>query len=171
MRIAIVGTGYVGLVAGVCFADSGHFVVCVDVDEKKIALLRAGQSPIYEPGLEELLTKNIAAERLTFSTDLPAAVKQAEVVFIAVGTPQADSGDADLRAAMAVAQQIAAAAERYTVVVNKSTVPVGTAARMQADISARAKVDIDFLSNPEFLQEGAAIDDFMRPDRIVIGAS
>src|ERR1041384_678057 len=132
MRIAVVGTGYVGLVAGVCFADSGHFVVCVDVDEKKIKLLREGQSPIYEPGLEELLSKNIAAERLTFATDLAAAVKQSEVVFIAVGTPQADSGDADLRAAMAVAAQIAAAAERYTVVVNKSTVPVGTAARMQS---------------------------------------
>ena len=172
MRIAVVGTGYVGLVAGVCFADSGHFVVCVDVDEKKIKLLREGQSPIYEPGLEELLSKNIAAERLTFSTDLAAAVKQSEVVFIAVGTPQADSGDADLRAAMAVAAQIAAAAERYTVVVNKSTVPVGTAARMQAEISARASsVEIDVVSNPEFLKEGAAIDDFMRPDRIVIGAS
>jgi UDPglucose 6-dehydrogenase len=172
MRIAVVGTGYVGLVAGVCFADSGHFVVCVDVDEKKIKLLREGQSPIYEPGLEELLSKNIAAERLTFATDLAAAVKQSEVVFIAVGTPQADSGDADLRAAMAVAAQIAAAAERYTVVVNKSTVPVGTAARMQAEISARASsVEIDVVSNPEFLKEGAAIDDFMRPDRIVIGAS
>src|SRR5437870_5541963 len=118
MRIAVVGTGYVGLVAGVCFADSGHSVVCVDVDEKKIARLQRGETPIYEPGLEELLAKNIAAERLTFSTDLPAAVKQSEVVFIAVGTPQADSGDADLRAAMGVAQQIAETAEHYTVVVN-----------------------------------------------------
>ncbi|HUJ25112.1 MAG TPA: UDP-glucose/GDP-mannose dehydrogenase family protein [Myxococcales bacterium] len=173
MRIAVAGTGYVGLVAGVCFADSGHFVVCVDVDEKKIALLRQGHSPIYEPGLDELLAKNTAAERLTFSTDLAAAVKQSEVVFIAVGTPQADSGDADLRAAMGVAMQIAAAAERYTVVVNKSTVPVGTAARMQAEINARAAggVQIDVVSNPEFLKEGAAIDDFMRPDRIVVGAS
>src|SRR5881398_2849273 len=120
MRIAVVGTGYVGLVAGVCFADSGHSVVCVDVDEEKIRQLREGKSPIYEPGLEELLEKNTAAERLSFSTDLVS-----EVVFIAVGTPQGDDGNADLRAAMGVAHQIADAAERYTVVVNKSTVPVG----------------------------------------------
>ncbi len=172
MRIAVVGTGYVGLVAGVCFADSGHAVVCVDVDAEKIARLQKGQTPIYEPGLDELLAKNIAAERLSFSTDLTAAVKASEVVFIAVGTPQADSGDADLRAAMGVAAQVADAAERYTVVVNKSTVPVGTAARMQAEIGARAHggVQIDVVSNPEFLKEGAAIDDFLRPDRIVIGS-
>jgi len=170
MRIAVVGTGYVGLVAGVCFADSGHFVVCVDVDEEKIAQLQKGETPIYEPGLDELLAKNIAAERLSFSTDLAPAVKTSEVIFIAVGTPLADSGDADLRAAMSVAQQIAEAAEHYTVVVNKSTVPVGTAARMQAEIAARAKVAIDVVSNPEFLKEGAAIDDFLRPDRIVIGS-
>ena len=171
MRIAVVGTGYVGLVAGVCFADSGHTVVCVDVDEEKIRQLRQGKSPIYEPGLEELLSKNLAAERLTFTTELPAAVKGSEVVFIAVGTPQGDDGNADLRVAMAVAQQIAAAAERYTVIVNKSTVPVGTAARMQAEVAARTQVAIDVVSNPEFLKEGAAIDDFLRPDRIVIGAS
>src|SRR5437764_6035911 len=159
MRIAVVGTGYVGLVAGVCFADSGHGVICIDVDEHKIVALRHGKSPIYEPGLDELLRKNIEAERLSFGTDLSAAVKQSEVVFIAVGTPQADSGDADLRAAMAVAQQIAEAAERYTVVVNKSTVPVGTAARMQAEIASRAVggTQIDVVSNPEFLKEGAAI--------------
>src|SRR3954469_12651821 len=173
MRIAVVGTGYVGLVAGVCFADSGHSVVCVDVDEEKIAQLRKGHSPIYEPGLEELLEKNTAAERLTFSTDLPSAVKQSEVVFIAVGTPQGDDGNADLRVAMTVAHQIAAAAERYTVIVNKSTVPVGTAARMQAEVAARTLtkgIEIDIVSNPEFLKEGAAIDDFLRPDRIVIGS-
>jgi UDPglucose 6-dehydrogenase len=171
MRIAVVGTGYVGLVAGVCFADSGHAVICVDVDEEKIGRLRKGQSPIYEPGLEELLHRNIAGERLEFSTDLPAAVKASEVIFIAVGTPQGDSGDADLRVAMSVAQQIAQAAERYTVVVNKSTVPVGTAARMQAEIAQTAKVGIDVVSNPEFLKEGAAIDDFLKPDRIVIGSA
>src|SRR5471032_1035176 len=170
MRIAVVGTGYVGLVAGVCFADSGHAVICVDVDEEKIGRLRKGQSPIYEPGLEELLHRNLAGERLEFSTDLPAAVKASEVIFIAVGTPQGDSGDADLRVAMSVAQQIAQAAERYTVVVNKSTVPVGTAARMQAEIAQTAKVGIDVVSNPEFLKEGAAIDDFLKPDRIVIGS-
>jgi UDPglucose 6-dehydrogenase len=170
MRIAVVGTGYVGLVAGVCFADSGHQVVCVDVDEKKIEKLRRGENPIYEPGLDELLHRNIAGERLTFTTDLASTVKQSDVVFIAVGTPQSDSGDADLRVAMAVAGQIADAAERYTVIVNKSTVPVGTAARMQAEIEHRTQVPIDVVSNPEFLKEGAAIDDFLRPDRIVIGS-
>src|ERR1700693_1463460 len=170
MRIAVVGSGYVGLVAGVCFADSGHAVICADVDEEKIAALRQGKSPIYEPGLDELLRRNIAAERISFATALPGAVRASEVVFIAVGTPQGDDGNADLRAAMAVAHQIAAAAQRYTVVVNKSTVPVGTAARMQAEIAARTKVEIDVVSNPEFLKEGAAIDDFLRPDRIVIGS-
>ncbi len=170
MRIAVIGTGYVGLVAGVCFADSGHTVVCVDVDEEKILRLRQGESPIYEPGLEELLHKNLAAERLAFATDLPAAVKASEVVFIAVGTPQGADGNADLRAAMNVANQIADAAERPLIIVNKSTVPVGTAARMQAEVAARTQVGIDVVSNPEFLKEGAAIDDFLRPDRIVIGA-
>jgi UDPglucose 6-dehydrogenase len=165
MRIVVVGTGYVGLVAGVCFADSGHSVVCVDVDEGKIAALRQGKSPIYEPGLEELLHKNIAAERLSFSTALAEPVRASEVVFIAVGTPQGDDGNADLRAAMEVARQVADAAERYTVVVNKST-----AARMQAEIASRTSVPIDVVSNPEFLKEGAAIDDFLRPDRIVIGS-
>ena len=171
MRIAVIGTGYVGLVAGTCFADSGHSVVSVDVDEKKIAQLRAGLTPIFEPGLSEILGKNIAAERLTFSTDLPAAVKASEVVFIAVGTPQGEDGNADLRIAMQVAHQIAAAVERYTVVANKSTVPVGTASRMQAEIAARTSVEVDVISNPEFLKEGAALDDFLKPDRIVIGAS
>jgi len=170
MRIAVVGTGYVGLVAGVCFADSGHAVVCVDVDEEKIRQLRQGHPSIYEPGLEELLEKNVAAERISFSTDLSAAVKVSEVVFIAVGTPQGDDGNADLRAAMGVAHQVADVARHYTVIVNKSTVPVGTAARMQAEVAARTKVEIDVVSNPEFLKEGAAIDDFLRPDRIVIGA-
>src|SRR6267378_11098 len=155
MRIAVVGTGYVGLVAGVCFADSGHTVACVDVDEAKIKALRQGRSPIYEPGLEELLEKNLAAERIAFSTDLKKAVSASDVVFIAVGTPERDDGSADLRAVMSVAHQIADVAERFTVVVNKSTVPVGTAARMQAEIAARARVEID---------------DFLRPDRIVIGS-
>jgi UDPglucose 6-dehydrogenase len=170
MRIVVVGTGYVGLVAGVCFADSGHTVVCVDVDAAKIDALKRGETPFYEPGLEELLQKNVAAERISFSTSLATVLRGSEVVFIAVGTPQRDDGDADLRAAMSVAQQVAQCADRYTVVVNKSTVPVGTAARMQAEIAARAKVEIDVVSNPEFLKEGAAIDDFQRPDRIVIGS-
>ena len=171
MRIAVVGTGYVGLVAGTCFAETGHVVTCVDVDEAKVQTLRRGETPIYEPGLSELLARNLKAERISFTTDLPAAVRGAEVVFIAVGTPQGDDGNADLRAAMKVAHQIADAAERYTVIVNKSTVPVGTAARMQAEVSARTKVSLEVVSNPEFLKEGAAIDDFQRPDRIVIGAS
>jgi UDPglucose 6-dehydrogenase len=171
MRIAVVGTGYVGLVAGTCFAETGHDVICIDVDEAKIDSLRKGRSTIYEPGLEELLGRNLKAERLSFTTDLAAAVRGAEVVFLAVGTPQRDDGNADLRAAMKVAHDVARAAQRYTVIVNKSTVPVGTAARMQAEITARTKVPIDVVSNPEFLKEGAAIDDFMRPDRIVIGAS
>src|SRR5438105_5353867 len=170
MRIAVVGTGYVGLVAGTCFAETGHFVTCVDVDEAKVQALRSGRTPIYEPGLEELLERNIKAERLFFTTDLRAAVRGAEVVFIAVGTPQGDDGNADLRAVMKVVHEVAAAAERYTVIVNKSTVPVGTAARVQAEL-AGSKAPIDVVSNPEFLKEGAAIDDFQRPDRIVIGAS
>lgn len=170
MRIAVVGTGYVGLVAGTCFAETGHFVTCVDVDQAKIQALGKGETPIYEPGLEELLERNIKAERLFFTTELSGAMQGAEVVFIAVGTPQADDGNADLRAVMKVAHEVAAAAERYTVIVNKSTVPVGTAARMQAEL-AGSKVPIDVVSNPEFLKEGAAIDDFQRPDRIVIGAS
>ena len=170
MRIAVVGTGYVGLVAGTCFAETGHLVTCVDVDEAKVQTLRRGETPIYEPGLSELLARNLKADRISFGTDLPAAVRGAEVVFIAVGTPQGDDGNADLRAAMNVAHQIADAAERYTVIVNKSTVPVGTAARMQAEVAGWTKVPIEVVSNPEFLKEGAAIDDFQRPDRIVIGA-
>jgi UDPglucose 6-dehydrogenase len=171
MRISIIGTGYVGLVAGTCFADSGHSVTCVDIDEKKVEQLRRGRAPIYEPGLEELLLRNIKGGRLTFTTELAPAVQGSEVVFIAVGTPQGDDGNADLRAAMQVAHEIAAAARQYTVVVNKSTVPVGTAARMQAELDERSQVRLDVVSNPEFLKEGAAIDDFLRPDRIVIGAS
>jgi len=171
MRIAVVGTGYVGLVAGTCFAETGHSVTCVDVDEAKLAALRAGKTPIYEPGLEELLARNSKGERLFFTSDLRAAVRSADVVFIAVGTPQGDDGNADLRTVMRVAHDIAAAAERYTVIVNKSTVPVGTAQRMQAELQGQGKAQIDVVSNPEFLKEGAAIDDFMRPDRIVIGAS
>src|ERR1700730_4211728 len=171
MHICVVGTGYVGLVAGTCFADSGHSVTCVDVDADKVARLRKGQTPIYEPGLHELLDRNLKAERLAFTTELSAAVKQSQVVFIAVGTPQGEDGNADLRVAMKVAHEIAAQVERYTVVVNKSTVPVGTASRMQAEIAERTRVPIDVVSNPEFLKEGAAIDDFLRPDRIVIGAT
>ncbi|HEX8698288.1 MAG TPA: UDP-glucose/GDP-mannose dehydrogenase family protein [Myxococcaceae bacterium] len=170
MRIAIIGTGYVGLVAGTCFADSGNDVVCVDIDERKIRTLQAGEVPIYEPGLEELIRKNVREKRLSFSTDLPSAVGPAQVVFIAVGTPEGESGDADLQYVLAAAEQIGRAMHHYTVVVDKSTVPVGTADKVREAISRVTKVEFDVVSNPEFLKEGAALEDFLKPDRVVIGA-
>jgi UDPglucose 6-dehydrogenase len=170
MRIAIIGTGYVGLVAGTCFADSGNDVVCVDIDERKIHMLQAGEVPIYEPGLEELIRKNAREKRLSFSTDLAAAVGPSQVVFIAVGTPEGESGDADLQYVLAAAEQIGRAMRQYTVVVDKSTVPVGTADKVREAISKVTKVEFDVVSNPEFLKEGAALDDFLKPDRVVIGA-
>jgi UDPglucose 6-dehydrogenase len=170
MRIAMVGTGYVGLVAGTCFADSGNDVRCVDIDARKVKLLQQGVLPIYEPGLLELVTRNVEDKRLSFTTDLAAAVKTSDVVFIAVGTPPGESGEADLQHLLAAARQIAKAMERYTVVVDKSTVPVGTADLVAEEIRKLTTVPFDVVSNPEFLKEGAAIDDFLRPDRIVIGA-
>ncbi|MGO9740269.1 MAG: UDP-glucose dehydrogenase family protein [Roseiarcus sp.] len=172
MRIAIIGTGYVGLVSGACFADFGHQVICVDKDTEKVAVLEAGKMPIYEPGLEGLVKTNRAEERLAFSTDLAAAVENAEAVFIAVGTPtRGDEGEADLRFVYAAAQDIAQAINRFTVIVNKSTVPVGTGDAVERIIGA-ARPDADFavVSNPEFLREGAAIYDFKHPDRIVVGS-
>ena len=172
MRVVMVGAGYVGLVTGVCLSDFGHDVVCIDKDETKIAALRAGRVPIYEPGLEALLAKNVEAGRLSFDTDLAAAVGDAEAVFIAVGTPsRRGDGHADLRYVYAAATEIARALRGPAVVVVKSTVPVGTN-RAVANILAETRPDlsIDVASNPEFLREGAAIEDFMRPDRIVIGA-
>ena len=169
MKIAIIGTGYVGLVAGTGFADSGNDVTCVDIDEKKIAALSAGEAPIYEPGLEELLEKNARDRRLSFTTDLASAVAAAQVVFIAVGTPEGESGDADLQYVIAAAQQIGRAVKRYTVVVVKSTVPVGTSDKVREAIRAVTNIEVDVVSNPEFLKEGAAIDDFFKPDRVVIG--
>ncbi len=170
MRIAMVGTGYVGLVAGTCFADSGNEVRCVDIDAAKIDLLKAGTLPIYEPGLLELVRRNVADKRLSFTTDLSGAVKSSEVVFIAVGTPPGENGDADLQYLIGAARQIAQAMEKYTVVVDKSTVPVGTADKVREEMRKLTAVPFDVVSNPEFLKEGAAIDDFLRPDRIVIGA-
>ena len=171
MRIAIVGTGYVGLVSGVCFSDFGHEVVCVDRDPEKIARLQAGQVPIFEPGLEGLLQKNLAAGRLTFTTDLAAAVAGVEAVFIAVGTPtRRGDGHADLTYVMAAAAEIGRALTGYAVIVTKSTVPVGTNRKVAEVIrDANPKAQFDVASNPEFLREGAAIDDFMRPDRVVVG--
>ena len=171
MKIAMVGTGYVGLVSGVCLSDFGHEVVCVDRDAAKIARLRAGEVPIYEPGLQSLMARNIAAGRLGFTTDLAAAVAEARAVFIAVGTPsRRGDGHADLSHVFAAAEEIARALRGPAVVVTKSTVPVGTN-RSIAEILRRAgpAAEVDVASNPEFLREGAAIDDFMRPDRIVVG--
>ena len=171
MKIAMIGTGYVGLVSGVCFSDFGHDVVCVDKDPAKIERLRAGEIPIFEPGLQDLMAKNVAAGRLTFSLDLTDAVEGADAVFIAVGTPtRRGDGHADLRYVMAAAEEIGRAMTGYTVVVTKSTVPVGTNRKVaEAVRSANPKADFDIASNPEFLREGAAIDDFMRPDRVVVG--
>ena len=171
MKIAMIGTGYVGLVSGVCFSDFGHEVTCVDLDPAKIAMLREGRVPIYEPGLDDLLARNVAAGRLAFTTDLAQAVAGAEAVFIAVGTPtRRGDGHADLTYVYAAARDIAAALTGYTVVVTKSTVPVGTNAEVARVIRAAApEAAFDVASNPEFLREGAAIDDFMRPDRVVVG--
>jgi UDPglucose 6-dehydrogenase len=169
VKLCVVGTGYVGLVAGTCFAESGNDVVCVDVDARKIAALQRGEVPIYEPGLEELIKRNVAQQRLTFQTDLPDAVRRSLIVFIAVGTPEGANGEANLSAVWQVAEQIGDATNDYKVVVDKSTVPVGTAARVSAIIASRTRHPVDVVSNPEFLKEGAAIEDFQRPDRVVIG--
>src|SRR6056297_495553 len=167
----MIGTGYVGLVSGVCFSDFGHDVVCVDKDPAKIDRLNNGEIPIFEPGLEQLLAKNVEAGRLSFTGDLSAAIDQAEAIFIAVGTPtRRGDGHADLSYVMAAAEEIAKAADHYVVVVTKSTVPVGTN-RQVKKVMKKANPDLDFdvASNPEFLREGAAIDDFMKPDRVVVG--
>ncbi len=173
MRIAVIGTGYVGLVSGVCFSDFGHDVVCIDRDASKIERLERGEVPIYEPGLEPLMVRNVEAGRLSFTTDLEAGLKDVQAVFIAVGTPtRRGDGHADLTYVMAAAEEVAKKARGYVVIVTKSTVPVGTNARV-AEVVAAANPDLDFdvASNPEFLREGAAIDDFMRPDRVVVGVT
>ncbi|GLK72217.1 UDP-glucose 6-dehydrogenase [Ancylobacter dichloromethanicus] len=171
MRVAMIGTGYVGLVSGTCFSDFGHDVTCVDMDVSKIERLKAGIMPIFEPGLDELVARNVAGGRLRFTTDLAEAVAEAEVVFIAVGTPsRRGDGHADLSYVHAAAREIARAANGFTVVVTKSTVPVGTGADLEHIIrEATPEADIAVVSNPEFLREGAAIEDFKRPDRIVVG--
>jgi UDPglucose 6-dehydrogenase len=171
MRVAMIGAGYVGLVSGACFADFGHEICCVDKDSAKIEALNRGDIPIFEPGLAELVAKNVREDRLTFTTDLAQAVKNAEAVFIAVGTPsRRGDGHADLSYVYQAARDIAAAMDGYTVVVTKSTVPVGTGDEVERIIrETRAEADFAVVSNPEFLREGAAIADFKRPDRIVIG--
>lgn len=174
MNIAIVGTGYVGLVSGTCFAETGAIVTCVDVDAVKIERLQKGDIPIYEPGLDEMVVKNVKAGRLRFATDLASVLDEQEIVFSAVGTPPDEDGSADLKYVLEVARTIGANINRYMVVVTKSTVPVGTAQKVRAAIQAeidRRGVDVEFdvASNPEFLKEGNAIKDFMSPDRVVVG--
>jgi UDPglucose 6-dehydrogenase len=169
MKIAVVGTGYVGLVVGACLAENGNDVICVDKDTDKIAMLEAGHMPIYEPGLEEMVKRNFNEERLSFTSDLSNAVKASDIVFIAVGTPQGEDGSADLQHVLGVAHAIGRAMERYTVIVDKSTVPVGTARKVRAAIAAETTHPFSVVSNPEFLKQGAAIEDFMKPDRVVVG--
>jgi len=176
MKITIIGSGYVGLVSGACFADLGNDVLCLDLDEKKIALLRGGGIPIYEPGLQQLVSHNVAAGRLRFTTDIDEGVAHGAVQFIAVGTPSDQDGSADMRHVIAAARNIGRNMNEYRVVVNKSTVPVGTSERVRASIAEELRnrgLDLPFsvVSNPEFLKEGAAVADFMRPDRIVVGSS
>ncbi len=169
MNIAMLGTGYVGLVAGSCFAETGNDVVCVDIDEAKIEQLRQGRVPFYELGLEELIQRNTRESRLAFSTDLAEAVRRAEAIFIAVGTPQVSAGGADLSQVFEVAEDIARAMNGGKIVVTKSTVPVGTAARVKEIIEAGTEHPVAVVSNPEFLKEGTAVEDFMKPDRVVLG--
>jgi UDPglucose 6-dehydrogenase len=170
MKIAVVGTGYVGLVVGACLAESGNDVICVDKNDSKVRMLKRGSIPIYEPGLEEIVKRNKAEGRLTFVTNLARAVKASQIVFIAVGTPQGEDGAADLQHVLAVARDVARAMDGYRVIVNKSTVPVGTAERVREIVRRETTHPFSVVSNPEFLKQGAAVDDFMKPDRVVIGA-
>ena len=169
MRIAVVGTGYVGLVLGACLAENGNNVICVDKDRSKIDTLKSGKMPIYEPGLEELVRRNGSEERLSFTTELNGAVQASQIVFIAVGTPQGEDGSADLQHVLSVAREIGRAINKYTVIVDKSTVPVGTAQKVRDEVAREAKHPFSVVSNPEFLKQGAAVEDSMKPDRVVIG--
>ena len=170
MKLAVIGTGYVGLVLGACFAETGNEVICVDKDKAKIRLLNRGKIPIYEPGLEELVRRNRAEKRLTFVTSLPEAVKRSDVVFIAVGTPTGEDGSADLQHVLAAAKEIGQSMNGYKVVVDKSTVPAGTAAKVREAIKKETRYPFSVVSNPEFLKQGAAVEDTLKPDRVVIGA-
>ena len=169
MNVAVVGTGYVGLVVGACLAETGNVVTCADLDERKIEGLKNNVLPIYEPGLDSLVERNQAAGRITFTTDVPSAIRSADVIFIAVGTPPDEDGSADLRHVLAVADQVGKHIEREVVVVTKSTVPVGTARQVGSAVGKHAKHKFHLCSNPEFLKEGAAVEDFMKPDRVVLG--
>lgn len=171
MKITVVGTGYVGLVSGTCFAETGNKVVCVDIDEKKIKRLQDCELPIYEPGLEKIFLRNIKEERLTFTTSLKEGIKDAEVIMLALPTPPGADGSADLKYVLKVAEDLGHLLEDYKVIVDKSTVPVGTAKKVHQAIAKNAKVEFDVVSNPEFLREGVAVEDFMKPERVVIGCS
>jgi len=170
MKIAVVGTGYVGLVVGACFAENGNDVICVDKDEAKVRALKRGRIPIYEPGLEEIVRRNSGEHRLTFTTALAKAVKASDIIFIAVGTPEAEDGSADLQHVLGVARDIARAMNGYKVIVDKSTVPVGTSEKVREVVRRETTHPFSVVSNPEFLKQGAAVDDFLKPDRVVIGA-
>lgn len=171
MKIAVVGTGYVGLVTGTCLAETGNTVTCVDIDERKVAKLQAGQITIYEPGLEKLFERNLKEERLLFTTNLAEGIQDAEMVFLALPTPPGEDGSADLRYVLGVASDIGKLLKDYKVIIDKSTVPVGTAEKVHAAIAANYKGEFDVVSNPEFLREGVAVEDFMKPDRVVIGTT
>ena len=170
-KIAVVGTGYVGLVTGTCFAETGNQVICVDIDAKKVERMRNGEIPIYEPHLDVLFERNIKANRLSFTTNLAEGIQDAEIIFLALPTPPGEDGSADLRYILGVAEELGKLLTNYKVIVDKSTVPVGTADKVRAMIAKNATVDFDVVSNPEFLREGFAVDDFMKPDRVVIGTS
>jgi UDPglucose 6-dehydrogenase len=171
MKIAVIGTGYVGLVSGTCFAETGNSVTCVDIDKFKIDRLTQGEITIYEPGLEKMFLKNLRDGRLKFTTDLKSGIHEAQIVFLALPTPPGEDGSADLKYVLGVADQLGQILEDYKVIVDKSTVPVGTADKVKAAIAKHAKVEFDVVSNPEFLREGVAVEDFMKPDRVVIGSS
>ena len=169
MKIAVVGTGYVGLVTGTCFAETGNKVTCVDIDIKKVTKLSNGEITIYEPGLEKIFLRNTKEGRLKFTTNLEEGIKDAEIVFLALPTPPGADGSADLKYILGVASDLGKILTHYMVIVDKSTVPVGTAAKVHAAVAANYKGEFDIVSNPEFLREGVAVDDFMKPDRVVIG--
>ena len=171
MNIAVVGTGYVGLVTGTCFAETGNHVVCVDIDKEKVQKLKDGKVPIYEPHLDVLFERNIRQGRLVFTTDLKEAIDKAQIIFLALPTPPGEDGSADLKYVLGVADDLGKIITDYKVIVDKSTVPVGTAEKVRAAVAKHAKVPFDVVSNPEFLREGFAVDDFLKPDRVVVGTS
>ncbi len=171
MKIAVVGTGYVGLVTGTCFSETGNTVTCVDIDQEKVKKLQNGKITIYEPGLEQLFERNIKQKRLSFTTNLEEGIKDAKIIFLALPTPPGEDGSADLKYILKVAEDLGPLLKEYTVIIDKSTVPVGTSEKVRQKIAAGSKVDFDVVSNPEFLREGVAVEDFMKPDRVVIGTS